>query len=61
MRASLVQRGKTWNVLLSTESDNGERKQKLISTGIKSKKFAETILSEIMCKVNKNEYVVPSE
>ena len=61
MRAALVRRGKTWNVVLSTRSDNGKLKQKWISTGIKSKKYAENVLNEIMYKVNKNDHIAPSK
>lgn len=60
MRGALVRRGKTWSVVLSMKGDNGKLKQKWISTGIKSKKYAENVLNEIMCKVNKNEHGAPS-
>ena len=60
MRGVLVQRGKTWSVVLSTKDDNGKWKQKWISTGIKSKKYAEKVLNEIMCKVNIGDHTAPS-
>ena len=61
MRGALVQRGKTWNVVLSTKGDNGQWKQKWISTGMKSKKYAEKVLNEIMYRVDKNDHIAPSK
>lgn len=61
MRGRIIQRGKNWSIVLSTKSDNGRWKHKWISTGIKSKKYAENLLNEIMCRVNKSDQITPSK
>lgn len=60
MRGALAQRGKTWSVVISTRGIDGKWKQRWISTGLKSKKYAEKALNEILHKVNKSNHIAHS-
>ena len=57
MRGSLQKQGKIWYAIVYVTDENGKKKQKWISTGCEKKPDAEKKLTEIVNKVNNNQFV----
>lgn len=57
MRGSLKKQGKVWYAIVYVTDENGQKKQKWISTGCEKKPEAEKELTKIVNKINNNQFV----
>ena len=60
MRGSITKKGKTYSVIVDLGKINGKRKQKWFN-GFRTKKEAESKLTEVLAQLKNNSYIEPSK